>query len=490
MKKEDFITRCKEKHPNKIISLEDCLFVDMNTLITFQCSKCLYQYQRKPKDMLRKETHGCGVCFGGVRDTKQSFIAKARLKNLDLLFKYDLVEYINSITKIKIVCLEKNHVFEMTPSHHLNGDGCPTCAGRNRTLEDIKNESIEKFSIEFDFSKAIFVNMHSPIIIICPNGHEFTTSPDIHLRNDSKGGCIICSHINTGIANSYSSKEWIDKAKQKHNNYYSYDKTDYNGSNNKVIIICPAHGEFIQNPIVHMSGRGCNLCGIERSAEAKIYNETDFDRIKQDASIIHSNKYLYTGLSRDKGRLFINGTCDKQHIVKQRLDHHLKGHGCEICVNKTEVKLYQWLQKKIPTVVKQYKAKWCVNISTGRELPYDFMIPDMKVIIELDGRQHFEHVLHWGNNVVEGIARDIFKMKKANEAGYKIIRLFQEDVYQNDEDWLNNNILSEITGSDRTDIFISSNDTLYDNHIKAIENGDNFSSLGSDSSEEEMNKDI
>jgi len=107
MKKEDFINRCKEKHPNKLMSIEDCLFVDMNTLITFQCSKCLYQYQRKPKDILRKETHGCGVCFGGVRDTKQSFIAKARLKKLNLLFNYDLVEYINSITKIKIICLEK-----------------------------------------------------------------------------------------------------------------------------------------------------------------------------------------------------------------------------------------------------------------------------------------------------------------------------------------------------------------------------------------------
>jgi len=54
----------------------------------------------------------------------------------------------------------------MTPSHHLNGDGCPNCAGSNRTLEDVINESIEMFPLAFDFSKAIFVNMHTPISML------------------------------------------------------------------------------------------------------------------------------------------------------------------------------------------------------------------------------------------------------------------------------------------------------------------------------------
>ena len=38
---------------------------------------------------------------------------------------------------------------------------------------------------------------------------------------------------------------------------------DYKYTNKKVIIICKKHGEFVQTPLVHLSGSGCPRCGIK-----------------------------------------------------------------------------------------------------------------------------------------------------------------------------------------------------------------------------------
>ena len=60
-------------------------------------------------------------------------------------------------------------------------------------------------------------------------------------------------------------------------------------------------------------------------------------------------------------------------------------------------------------------------------------------------------------------------MKKAIEAGYKIIRLFQEDVYNNNKEWLDINLLPEIENTERLSVFISIDEILYDKHIELFE---------------------
>lgn len=42
-------------------------------------------------------------------------------------YDYSKVEYINSRTKVKIICPVHGE-FEQLPSSHLQGNGCPKCA--------------------------------------------------------------------------------------------------------------------------------------------------------------------------------------------------------------------------------------------------------------------------------------------------------------------------------------------------------------------------
>jgi very-short-patch-repair endonuclease len=106
--------------------------------------------------------------------------------------------------------------------------------------------------------------------------------------------------------------------------------------------------------------------------------------------------------------------------------------GCSLCTNKTEGILYVKLKTLYPTIIQQLKQEWCKKVSY---LPFDFCIPEYNIIIELDGRQHFEIVSRFQNNPEEQLQIDKYKEKCANENGYSVIRILQEDVFYDEYDW-------------------------------------------------------
>ena len=81
--------------------------------------------------------------------------------------------------------------------------------------------------------------------------------------------------------------------------------------------------------------------------------------------------------------------CVNKHVFDQSLSAITQGKWCRYCVNKTEHKLYDELCTYYPLLTQQFKVEWCKN---KNHLPYDFVLDDFKLIIELDGLQHFEQV--------------------------------------------------------------------------------------------------
>jgi very-short-patch-repair endonuclease len=87
--------------------------------------------------------------------------------------------------------------------------------------------------------------------------------------------------------------------------------------------------------------------------------------------------------------------------------------------------------KVYSNLIKQYKVEWCKNKSY---LPFDFCIEEYKIIIELDGNQHFNQVSNW-KSPEENQKTDKYKMECANNNCYSVIRLLQEDVFYDKYDW-------------------------------------------------------
>ena len=165
----------------------------------------------------------------------------------------------------------------------------------------------------------------------------------------------------------------------------------------------------------------CNFC-FEKSfaSHEKSKYWSDKNELKtRDVFKGSRNKYLFY--------------CNKcNHDFESALFNVSKGKWCPYCVNKTEQKLYDKISLIYPELIRQYKVEWCKNIFC---LPFDFCIPKYKNIIELDGPQHFRQVSNW-NSPKKNKENDKFKEECANNNGYSIIRLLQEDVMNDTYDWV------------------------------------------------------
>ena len=89
----------------------------------------------------------------------------------------------------------------------------------------------------------------------------------------------------------HTTKTFAEQASIIHKNFYNYDFAIY-GKNNqdKVKIICPKHGEFLQRAGVHLKGHGCNKCAIEQNYLIRVKNTQLFIN---EATELHNNLYNY-----------------------------------------------------------------------------------------------------------------------------------------------------------------------------------------------------
>lgn len=117
--------------------------------------------------------------------------------------------------------------------------------------------------------------------------------------------------------------EFINKAKIKHNNKFSYENCNYINSKNKVIITCPVHGDFEQMPTKHLYGDGCPSCGGSK-------NMTTEEFIAK-ANKVHNNKYLYEKVNYINNKSKITITCPEHGDFEQIAGNHLSKHGCNDC---------------------------------------------------------------------------------------------------------------------------------------------------------------
>ena len=115
---------------------------------------------------------------------------------------------------------------------------------------------------KYDYSKVIYVNTYTKVTIICPEHGEFEQSPHNHLP-PGLNGCGICNRKKRDDSMRLSQEEFIIRANEAHSNKYDYSAVVYESFHKLVTIICPEHGPFPQSPSSHLnstSPRGCPRC--------------------------------------------------------------------------------------------------------------------------------------------------------------------------------------------------------------------------------------
>jgi hypothetical protein len=154
------------------------------------------------------------------------------------------------------------------------------------------NMANEKHEFKYTYNKVVYKNASSNVIITCGIHGDFLQTPNGHL---SGKGCNKCAEINRRNKKRNTHDEFLMKAGVVHNFKYNYDKCTYFKQSERIIVICPIHGEFSITAKDHLSGRGCMLCGREsiskhRSEEPTGWSLTDWILASERSSRFDSFK--------------------------------------------------------------------------------------------------------------------------------------------------------------------------------------------------------
>lgn len=216
----------------------------------------------------------------GKRKGNEAFIEEA-IRIHGTKYDYSKINYINNRTQVCIICPEHGE-FWQEPSVHLSGGGCPKCVGKHHYTQ---KEIIEKFrevhGNKYDYSRVVFKTIYDKVCIICHekdefgNEHgEFWQTP----KNHFKYGCKKCAN------NFLDEERFLKKSKLIHGDKYDYSKVKFVNTKTKVIITCPEHGDFLQEPNSHMSGKGCPLCKTS-------HLEREMDKYLKNANVQYKYQY-------------------------------------------------------------------------------------------------------------------------------------------------------------------------------------------------------
>ena len=476
---EEFILKAKIKHGDKY-SYDLVEYINSYTKVKIFCNDCQIVFEQRPQGHLSGK--GCAKC--SFTSNTEEFIEKAKIKHCDK-YNYDLVEYINSYTKVKIFCNTCKNIFEEEPSQHLFKTECVLC-NKNKRLNKEKFifQSIEIHSNKYNYDLVEYISISKKVQIKCNCCEKtFLQRPFDHIRGR---GCKVCSLRNRtrsldefiSIATSihgdkynydlvqytnkrtniaiycntckqtflqspgqhlighgckicadnrlrYDINSFIEKSQKVHNDKYNYDSTVYVDCNIKVKIFCKKCNDFFeQRPADHMHGIGCRKCAIKFVSEQHKSNTEEFIlKAKQK----HGDKFNYDLVEYVGAFNKVQILCTKCNILfEQAACNHLNGAGCPKCrESKGENKIAKYLLDKN---IRFTKNKIFKTLKDKSYLKPDFYLDDLILLIEYDGEFHYKALMgstlkEKQKNLEDCQRRDKIKNKWAEENNIPLLRI-------------------------------------------------------------------
>jgi hypothetical protein len=129
-----------------------------------------------------------------LSNNSKTFIEKSNKKH-NYYYDYSLVDYVGSLTSVKIIC-PKHGGFTLQPNMHVFGIGCKKCGGDRIAKSKFSNKDkfIEKsqkiYGDLYDYSLVDYKHSKVKVKILCSKHGEFEKKPCQH--TNMKQGCPRC----------------------------------------------------------------------------------------------------------------------------------------------------------------------------------------------------------------------------------------------------------------------------------------------------------
>lgn len=281
-------------------------------------------------------------------------------------------------------------------THHNKIPECPICISFGKWCDDNNhNDFLNRWDYDLNGCSPYDISASSTkkMFFKCPKGIHQSELKDLNnMRKQYKSGrCIACDsigqycidHIDADFFHKYVSS----------NNSIDLMKTDKN-STKKILIKCQDknyHPDYEVSCANFYRGERCPYCSGKRVAKEDslgyLYPESLSIWVENKTSpfdyLPKSNKYIYW-------------KCDKHGNYKRTICDQVESEFlCPKCSkeqseSKLQKKVRLYLETKFSIVNHEYDCSIIpINPETNYKLPYDNEVPEIKLIIEVHGIQHY-----------------------------------------------------------------------------------------------------
>ena len=182
---------------------------------------------------------------------------------------------------------------------------------------------------KFTFDNFEYLGCVTKSFVTCKIHGDFLTHWNLL---QSGKGCPTCGHENTAKFKRLTTKSFIQKAKDKYGDKFTYLKTKYGKSNNdELIVTCDIHHDILVKPVNFLKKGtkfGCELCGIESSRFQKVHDKPKFI---EKARLVHGDTYDYSLVEYINNETKVSIICPTHGVFRQKPSNHLVGKSCHKC---------------------------------------------------------------------------------------------------------------------------------------------------------------
>lgn len=293
-----------------------------------------------------------------------------------------------------------------------------------KTNEEFLNEVKSLVKDEYTFLEE-YKNTKTPILVrhnLC--NHEYKVRPDNFLQGYR---CPECRKKKISKKLALTTDQFKKKVYDLVGDDYSV-LGEYKNNSTKILMkhnIC-GH-EYLVTPemFIGKKARRCPKCKSNKLRKKFSYTTQIFiDKIlSKEPDYILLSEYTNTNTKIKLKHL----TCNK--IFEVRPNDFQQGTRCPYCNTKSkgELKIQKWLDDNNIYYEKEFRFDDCKN---KRTLPFDFKLEDDSgkiILIEYDGKQHFEESFY-GNNLEKQKFRDNIKNDYCNSHNIDLYRISYKDI--------------------------------------------------------------
>lgn len=147
----------------------------------------------------------------------------------------------------------------------------------------------------------------------------------------------------------FDKESFVKKANELFNSRFDYSKFEYVNAKTKSTIICPVHGEFLQNPDKHLQSKyGCMYCAKKKAAKNNKFPKRDISEAEYLKRLLdkYSDKFKfdlseYESITKGKVKLICPIHGESEYLPRNLLQSE---YGCKSCgmdhKNQTKTRPY------------------------------------------------------------------------------------------------------------------------------------------------------